>query len=423
MALLFALRGADPLPEPEILPARPAVPRSPAAERPEPGERMRPALVAPDALSLDEAIDRALDPDVSFELRVQAIRLLAGQASDEAIDVLERVLRSDAPPMLKAAIASALGRSEHPDARRIVEQLLSSDEPAVVRGAIRGLVELGVPDLVERLTGFLFDEGLPDSVRGQAALSLGEVGGTAAQQALRAAFAEVVAEGVRGSILDGMGQLPFSQTADFFRAVLENAGLSNELKLEALEALAKSTPDAGSLLLDYARHATDPEMREAAVESAAWLDEFEGTSALLAQLADEPSPEVRSSIYNALAFEAGATYAEADMQELLPQILSESTPRERLEGFRLVAGMLRGAEDAALVESFDREMAPWLHAEAEGAADRYIRLVSIDALKMAATPASIQALGDLRRSTDPEVARAAERALDSLERMGAASRP
>ena len=217
-------------------------------------------------------------------------------------------------------------------------------------------------------------------------------------------------------VLAEAGRRPYSEA--WFRDVLAIPELPTEVKVAVAEALADSTPEAADLLLEVATGAEDPELRAAAVESLAWLDESaEFQDALLDHLESEPHADVRAELYRALAFDAGATAESTRVRDVVARVLSEREADARVQGFRLVAGMLRLHPDPHLAGIFDRDMVPWLWEEASGRGSRYSRLVSIDALKLANTSAATDALHDLSRSQEAAVAVAADHALFALVRL------
>ena len=88
---------------------------------------------------LRDLVDLARDPETPLELRVGAVRWIARDGGEEAFEILEDLLRGDAPASLQAAIAEALGESPRPEARPLLQTLLESEDEAVARGALRGL--------------------------------------------------------------------------------------------------------------------------------------------------------------------------------------------------------------------------------------------------------------------------------------------
>jgi HEAT repeat protein len=352
----------------------------------------------------------ARDPETPFELRVGAVRWIARDGDEAALEVLEDLLRDDTPTGLRAAIAEALGESREPAARVLLRELLDDDDEAVVRGALRGIT--AAPDALGILEAILLDPDRSTPVRAQAAASLGSLETEESSAALRAALGALDDEALVASVLDALGAHPFARNADAFRAVLANPDLPRAVKLEALEALGDSSADAAGLLLDYAARAPEAELRIAAVEALAFLGDSDAIAPWLLRLVEsEPSPEVRAEIYGALAFHASAAYAAMDAERLVDVILSETGGPARLQAFRLMASILRVRPDPRLAEAFDARMVPWLQDQALRGAARHQRLASLDALKLAATPEATEALLRLSRSPDAALADAAERAL------------
>jgi hypothetical protein len=222
----------------------------------------------------------------------------------------------------------------------------------------------------------------------------------------------------------------FSADEDYFREVLASPGFSPETKADVLETLGEAGPEAVELLLEIAAGAEEPELRAAAVESLAWLDGSDEDPAraaappraLLDLLESEADAEVRAELYSALAFDAGTSWDDARLDRLVERVLTEQRSETRLQGSRLIASRLRHHPDTRLAEVFDRELLPWLQAEASKQGSRYSRLMSVDALKLADTRAASEALHDLSRSQDTTVARAADHALLAQARLRSSDR-
>ena len=77
----------------------------------------------------------------------------------------------------------------------------------------------------------------------------------------------------------------------------------------------------------------------------------------------------------------------------------------------MVASMLHDQYQQNLAKTFDTRMVTWLREAAEHSGERYTRYLSVDALRLANTPASQQALIDLSYSADPALAQSAQKAL------------
>lgn len=427
VALVIASLERRPQPSAPEPPAGSAAPERGA--RPAPAAEPGPAAASwrdtlarwlrgadPGALaSLRELVDLARDPLASLELRVGAVRWIARDGGAEGIDVLEDLLRGDVPAGLRAAIAEALGESPRPEARPLLEGLLESDDEAVARGALRGLAR--GPEAVGLLAAVLGDAERTPAVRAQAAALLGTLETAEASAALRAALAELDDAALAGHVLDALGEHPLAANADAFQAVLGNPALPREIKIEALEALGDSSSDAAALLLDYAARAPEPELRAAAVEALAFLDDSHAIAPWLLRLVEsEPSPDVRAELYASLAFHARAAHAAADAERLVDVILSETGGPARLQASRLAASILRTEHAPRLAEAFDARMAPWLEQEALNARGRAQRLACVDALDLAHTPEAAAALERLARAPDRGVAEAAARALHARGR-------
>ena len=262
------------------------------------------------------------------------------------------------------------------------------------------------------LEALLHDPAARDMVRGQAAVSLADLAGPKAQESLLSAFRNVESEDLAGSVLEGLGKLPFEQTTPFFRGVLEDGQLSDGIKAAALEALGESTPDAVGLLSEVAAGASSPELRIAAVDALAFLEDASARpQTLLKLLASEAEPDVRVELYSTLALDAREVYTRSRAERVVSLVLSETSTDARPEGIRLVAYMLSGTPREPLVEPFEREMVPWLLDQATTSQSRYRRLVAVEALQVAGTRESRGVLAELTRGDDVEVAAAAARGI------------
>jgi HEAT repeat protein len=403
--------GPRPLAAPAPAPA-PAIQR----EVPSPGAPPEPAAREAALFEADAALARALDERADLAARLDAVRELARLDSEAALEGLEQVLASDAPSSVKAAAAETLGQLvSHPRAAQVLEGLLASNDDVLLRGALRGIAASGGRGAVGVLEAFLLNPAAPEPVRVEAALLLGSLDDPEAHRALARGFQEAESPAFRNVALERLGSLPYPTVDRFFRRILDDPDLSPELKVVALEALGESTPEAASLLLEYARRAPEPELRAAAIHGAAALDGAEGTRPAFVRLLDaERSPEVRAELYRALASDGADAYRGTRPTRLMQRILAEDDERARLEGSRLVASMLRAHSDPRLSAPFDESIVPWLREEALEGRERYTRRIAIYTLRLAGTPASIAALRDLASSDRPDTAQAAEDALYNL---------
>jgi HEAT repeat protein len=397
--------------KPPPAPVAPLPQRGPAPEAlPEPGSRRESPFDA------DAALRRALDEQADLAARLAAVRDLGRLDSEAALERLERVLASDAPSSVKAAAAETLGRVSHPRALQILARLLVSDDEVLLRGALHGIAETGPSGSVGILEAYLLNPAAPQSLRVEAALLLGRLDDPDAYRALSRSIARDESRELASAALERLGALPYPTVAPFFRRALEDPDFPPELKVAALEALGESTPAAAALLLDYAHRGPTPQLRAAAIHGAAAVDEAKGIRPALARLLDsERRPEVRAELYSALASDGSETYRGARPSHLVQRILAEDDDRARLEGFRLVASMLREHPDPRLSQPFDESMVPWLREQALEGRERYTRAIAIYSLRLARTRAAVAALRELADSDRPDTARAAEDALYDLD--------
>ena len=384
----------------EAAPAHPAGRTPPPQVEPDPGDERAVAVAelmsrllsgAPelDPQHLGAMIDRATDPEQPARERLSAIRWLARFGNDEALDVLERMLRDEEPP-IRAAIARALGDCRHPDALRVLTELLDDEDPVVAANAAHALGAQPSPEAAESLRTLLA-AAEPDS-------------------ALYAA-----AESALGR--HPLGEDVSSAQMERLRAAMGDSDLPVRRKVEMIEMLEDGSPEATQLLLDFAQNGSDPRIRSAAVGALTSREGAESALAALGRhLGEEPSPDVRADVYSTLTDNLREL---KERDALVGYALSETAPRPRLESYRMVAVMLHQRYEPALAETFDGNMVAWLATSAERAPDRYTSQLSIYSLNLAGTPASRDALEDLRRSGDPRVAASAEKALQKLARADA----
>ena len=365
-----------------------------------------------DPADLDEMLNRALDVEAALEARIRAVRWLGRFGSDEAIDVLELVLRADSPARLLTDAAEALGSSKNADARRILETLLESESDAIVRGALRAVAARADADAIAILEAKLRDLHQSDAVRAQAAASLGRLATAQAAASLRESLTRAGDSNLVPSILEALGEQPYSETEDFFRSILTDGEVDPEIKIAALEALSDAPPESSELLLEIASGASEPELRIVAVESLTLMDGSEDAVAPLLDILDrESSPDVRAELYSALAFYNHKTQANAELDALVSTILEEETLQTKLQAYRLVGAILSVEPDAQLSEPFDEFMVDWLSEQAEFATDSYTRSLAIHALNLAGTDDAKRALDRLAYHDDPAIVAEAEKAL------------
>jgi HEAT repeat protein len=206
------------------------------------------------------------DKSASLQLRRDAARSLARIGTDNAMSALKAALAANNPPYLKAAIAEGLGESPSPEARELLHDLLNGKDEITARAVARGLALRGDADAADMLGNALFNDQTPESVREEAARSLGDVDLSSALDLLTRAIAQIQDDDVRESVLDGLGRRPFSETEPFFRNYLNSPDVSPDLKVLAIEAITDAEGDVGPFLSSYLND-SNPDVR-AAVKSA-----------------------------------------------------------------------------------------------------------------------------------------------------------
>src|SRR5262249_20317375 len=191
------------------------------------------------------------NPSLSLQIRRQAARSLARVGSDDAMNALRIALTNNSPPYLKAGIAESLGDCPNPQARDLIHELVNGTNQITARGAVRGLAARGNMDDIDTLGNLLFNEQTPTSVRTEAALGLGDVDISTAQDLLTRAVKEIKDPDILESALDGLGQRPFSETEDFFRSYMNSPDIPPESKVLAIQAIADSEGDTAPFLRNY----------------------------------------------------------------------------------------------------------------------------------------------------------------------------
>lgn len=422
--VLVEPRVREPEPPSVSQPATPATPTRPAAgSEAGPGGNLAPpaqpvprpppdpagAAVAireafrPARMSEAELIERLHDPELALSIRCETGRILAGLGSATALAAVRAALETG-PASLRAAIAEGLGHSPLPEARQLLNELVADPDEAVARGAVRGWAVAGGEVAVSLLTSLAYSGEQPESVRVEAALSLGELPDQPlAFVALTNAAWHLRDETLAPAVLEGLGRRPIVETQDFFREYLATSELPSELRTAAVEALGQAEGPGWALLVDYLAD-PDPEVRA----GAAWalsttLESGQAGPQLLDRLQTETDPQVRLRLYQALG-----NQESFDPTPVLSFVQAESRPDVRIAGYDFLAQACARNPSSALLEFFDHVAVPQLRTAALEADDRHSRLTAVIALRRARTPAATAALTDLTfLSPDPGVAEAA----------------
>lgn len=294
-----------------------------------------------------------------------------------------------------------------PERKSLLHQLLNDPDEVAARGAVRGYAAGGGSDAVQILADVLSDERMPESVRTEAALELGNINVEGAAGALIKAARTLTDPAIVEHIVSGLGACAFDQTKDFFREYLANSGVSIEAKTAALEALGNAPGDPAPFLLEQFGNAAD-EIRDAAARALSQLDNpGEIGPALLRLLQQESSPEVRGHLYAALG-----NGQHFDVRSVLPLIAAESDPQAQLGAGQLLAGLCRKEPPQEVLDGFNNTAVPALRNIALQGNDSNMRIESVLILGKASTAESLAALEEITRTTtDRKVAETASSGL------------
>jgi HEAT repeat protein len=361
---------------------------------------------APTDPATTKIIAELLDSARPLKERREQARTLARLGTAQAMSVLRAALQ-DGPPYLKAGIGESLGESPAGEAMQILLDLVHDADEVAARGAIRGLALRGDADSSEALGKVLFDENMPESVRSEAALALGDVQLPAALAALSQAATEWREGPLAESALEGLGKRPFSETEEFFRDYLQTPGLPAEARIAGIEALANSSGDVAPFLLGLAGD-SDPEVRAA----AAWAlvgagGDSDISASLVTLLRQEPDSTVRARLYQALG-----TQETLDASAMLALAQKETAPDARLEALAMLATACHSTPSNDSLAYFNQTAVPELKQTALNDQSSQNRLSSVTALARAGTAESTAALTEIaRQAADPRVVEAAQAGL------------
>jgi len=345
--------------------------------------------------------DALLSPMTSVAEQRRRAFLLAEEDPQKARELLEQLMASGEHPALQAALAEALALSENSDIKTFIDSLATGENEELARAAIRGISGRDSAEAAGLLSNILHNPGMPDSMRTEAARSLGQMQEpTAFNHLLRASY-EVVDlddfEPVFHSVLEGMGMADYTQTADYFARLLEHPDIDIASKVTALEALADAQGDAAKLLLQYVSH-EDMDMREAAIWSLAVRPEIDQyAEPVMSHILREKDPDARALLYST------AAAAGANAEALWQNVMDESDRHAYLAGLSFLATQAQGP----LGQRFDREAVPNLKKIAQESTHRAEQIKAINALGRANTAGARAALLDINASnSDPRVQQA-----------------
>ena len=356
-------------------------------------------------LTVTQLIARLFDEQANpVERRRDAYRL-AKAGTPEAVAALQRYFQT-ASVADRAAIAQLLGswgRAEH---KEWLWPLLDDPAEQVVIGAIRGLSVIGGADVTARLAQLLASAQTSLAVKIAAALGLGTVRTDAAYDALMRARAQNYDPDILTAITQSLGKFPFSaKVAENWRDYLSAPATTSAQRVQAVEALADSSPAAVPFLLEVAGQSEDWRVRAGAAWAISAHDAFPQGGTLLLTLAEnETGDVVRRRLYEALI-----SQTDVPAERLLALVMAERDIAARVAGFNALGAALN--RQPALAEQFDAAVVPELCATALSGNSLNIRMRAVFALRRASTPASLEALRQISQAPEEHVAAAAANGL------------
>lgn len=357
-------------------------------------------------LSLRETIDLFLDESIALAVRRDHAFRLAREGTPEALAALQAVFAT-APPSDQAHLLWLIGRAGNPATVPWLSSLVRHEEEAVARAAIRALGLSGGDDATRHVAEVLADAACPQALRIEAAVTLGAVQTTAAQLALTDAFARMPSGEVASEILHGLGRYDFDRVAPVFRGCLAASADHGELRVAAVEALAKSSADAVPFLLEVARADADPEVRAGAAWAISTHQTAEHFGSHLTGMAEsEPDADVRRRLYEAMIHQA-----DTPAGRVMPLVLAEQDTAARIAGCNAIGASIGLDRASPAARDFDEKLVPELAGLATRPNTLNLQLRAVFALRRAGTPAAREALGRIANDAPPQVATAARNGL------------
>lgn len=321
--------------------------------------------------------------------RAKAAESLAQKGTDAALAALKAAYASG-PEELRVAIAQSLGKCASPECAKWLQEMLQDPSVLVARGAVRGLAEQNSPEAAGALVRLLSDANADMDLRTEIATSLSSVEQPGVTEALAELARSSQDDDLTSAALSSLGGRDFGQTEAFFKEYLQTPGVSPELRVAAVEAIAQAQGDPTAFLLSMASD-KDSDVRTA----AAWaLSATEATGNAGPQLLDllksEKDPDVRLRLYQALR-----NQESFDTGTALALVQGENNPSARVAGLDLLAQAVRDTPTSQLQSFFDKTGIPELKQIASSAQSYDDRQAAVIALMRARTPAAMAALGEL----------------------------
>ncbi len=371
------------------------------------------------------ALIGALDDD-DIEVRRIVVESLGSLQDTTAVVALMRALRTDSDPEVREAAAYALGEIEDPRAvPALGEALLQDDVMAVRLMAVRALGEIDDPLAVEPLASVIGDPNR--EIRLAVIQALGEIESPDAIDALASALRDSDAE-IREHAVWALGEIGDSRAVPALAGVLTSDSEAS-VRLKAAWALGEIEHANGVDALARALNDQDPEVRQMAVWALGAIEDPRGVEPLIRVLSD-PDVEMRRMAIQALGeIESGQAVdpligalrdSDARVREAAIWALGE------IEDPRAAPGLAAALGDsdakvrryaAAALGDLDLNSAPPELIGALRDEDLEVRRYAVHALGEIEDPAAVPGLAGLFRSsdTDAETRRAVIQALSEIE--------
>jgi HEAT repeat protein len=338
------------------------------------------------------ALIGALDDD-DIAMRRIVVESLGSLQDTTAVVALMRALRTDSDPEVREAAAYALGQIEDPRAVPALGEALRQDDVTAVRlMAVHALGDIEDPRAVEPLAAAIGD---PDrEIRLAVIQALGNIESPDAIDALSSALSDSDAE-VREYVVWALGEIEDSRAVPALADVLTSDGEAS-VRLKAAWALGQIEHANGVDALARALDDQDAEVRQMAVWALGEIEDPRGVEPLIRVLSD-PDVETRLLAIHALG-----------------QIESGRAVDPLIEALRDSDSRVREAAIWALGQIEDPRAAPGLAAalgDSEAKVRRYAAAALGDLDLSSAPPELINALQD----DDLEVRRYAVHALGDIE--------
>jgi HEAT repeat protein len=371
------------------------------------------------------ALIGALD-DADIEVRRYVAESLGALQDTAAVEALIRALRTDSDPEVREAAAYALGEIEDPRAIPALGEALQQDEEQSVRlMAAYALGEIDDSRGVEPLAAAIDD---PDyEVRVAVIRALGEIESPDAVDALSSALRDNDVE-IRELAVWALGEIEDSRAVPALAGVLASDSEAS-VRVKAAWALGEIEHGSGVDALAQALNDSDAEVRRMAIWALGEIEDARAVDPLIGVLGDS-DVEVRRAVIHALG-EIESRRAVEPLLEMLRD--SDSEVREltiwalgEIEDPRAAPGLAAALGDA--VPSV-RQKAAWALGELELSSappelinalrdeDLEVRRHAVHAIGEIEDPAAVQGLAELFRSpdTDVETRRAVIWALGEIE--------